>query len=685
MSWKLNTILEPNFSGALMDALYMKGGFRIVNTQSQMTSIPFNYRTLNSKEGTVVFVRDAKLLYQLKNNPSTDFTNITDWEAIELGGASSLRPVGLWDPYLNEPQLTDSGAAGQNGDFYFVTNTPSQNNFTFPDLFQGQLVTLVDGNLVMSVGQYWTVISQTTTWDAMVKPQVITDYVNGIVIPHLHVASDISDLSTYLDSYISGLGLGTDTDYLDANYYNKTQTDTQFLRKIGDSGVFAFTFANNQGIDTDGVAGTDVLNIGTVNADVINIGRTGAVVNLQGTVNYENQTNLAIEDKLIRLNVNGGAGSATGVGFEIEEGGTGVITGYFKTSATRDGYLINTPAITWDAEISLAGLTANRLYSLPDASGTIALVSSTLSTVLTSANFWLGNGSNVATQVVLSGDATMDNAGALTIANDAITTAKILNSNVTFAKLQNISTDVLLGRDTAASGVVEEIGVGGGIEFNALALRLSAFTGDVTKTAGGTTLTIADDAVTYAKIQDVTATSRFLGRITAGAGIVEELTGTQATTLLDVFTDSLKGLTPSSGGGTSNFLRADGSWAAPGGTGHSIFNGDDVSALTQRANLRVSNGLTASDNTPDTDVKLGGALTADTLINGAFSLNINANLGLFADTPSFEEGDKVMFMGVCTTPPTTAPTTGVFIFVQLVNGTYELRVMDSSGNIKGLG
>lgn len=61
------------------------------------------------------------------------------------------------------------------------------------------------------------------------------------------------------------------------------------------------------------------------------------------------------------------------------------------------------------------------------------------------------------------------------------------------------------------------------------------------------------------------ATSRFFGRITGGSGAGEELTGTQATTLLDVFTSSLKGLAPASGGGTSNFLRADGTWAAPGG------------------------------------------------------------------------------------------------------------------------
>ena len=77
------------------------------------------------------------------------------------------------------------------------------------------------------------------------------------------------------------------------------------------------------------------------------------------------------------------------------------------------------------------------------------------------------------------------------------------------------------------------------------------------------TADINPDQVTYAKIQNVSASSRLLGRITAGAGDIEELTGTQATTLLDPFSSTLQGVAPASGGGTTNFLRADGTWNAP--------------------------------------------------------------------------------------------------------------------------
>jgi hypothetical protein len=96
------------------------------------------------------------------------------------------------------------------------------------------------------------------------------------------------------------------------------------------------------------------------------------------------------------------------------------------------------------------------------------------------------------------------------------------------------------------------------------AARLPAFSGDATSSTGTASLTIANNAITYAKFQDISATNRFLGRISAGAGDPEELTGAQATTLLSTFTSSLKGLAPASGGGSTNFLRADGTWTSPG-------------------------------------------------------------------------------------------------------------------------
>lgn len=91
--------------------------------------------------------------------------------------------------------------------------------------------------------------------------------------------------------------------------------------------------------------------------------------------------------------------------------------------------------------------------------------------------------------------------------------------------------------------------------------------GDITVSAAGLTWIVDNDAITFAKLQNISASNRFIGRFSGGSGNAEEMTGTVATAMLDVFTSSLKGLAPSSGGGTTNYLRADGTWAAPPGTG----------------------------------------------------------------------------------------------------------------------
>jgi Protein of unknown function (DUF2793) len=75
-------------------------------------------------------------------------------------------------------------------------------------------------------------------------------------------------------------------------------------------------------------------------------------------------------------------------------------------------------------------------------------------------------------------------------------------------------------------------------------------------------VTLADNSVGNLALADM-PTARIKGRASAGIGDPQDLTGVQATALLDTFTSSNKGLAPASGGGTANFLRADGSWAAP--------------------------------------------------------------------------------------------------------------------------
>lgn len=61
------------------------------------------------------------------------------------------------------------------------------------------------------------------------------------------------------------------------------------------------------------------------------------------------------------------------------------------------------------------------------------------------------------------------------------------------------------------------------------------------------------------------ANNTILGNNSGVTGVPLALTVAQVNAILPVFTSTLNGLAPLSGGGTTNYLRADGSWAAPPG------------------------------------------------------------------------------------------------------------------------
>lgn len=84
------------------------------------------------------------------------------------------------------------------------------------------------------------------------------------------------------------------------------------------------------------------VNIGTgTGTNTINIGGANTTVNITGTVNSQNVTNLEVSDKLITINNGGAAGSGAVAGIEIEENGSA--TGYVATSADRNSWEFKAP------------------------------------------------------------------------------------------------------------------------------------------------------------------------------------------------------------------------------------------------------------------------------------------------------------------------------------------------------
>ena len=118
----------------------------------------------------------------------------------------------------------------------------------------------------------------------------------------------------------------------------------------------------------------------------------------------------------------------------------------------------------------------------------------------------------------------------------------IANNVVSNAKLADVATSTIKGRITAATGDPEDLTAAQVRTIINVADGANNYvhpnhSGDVTSVADGaqtiaanavTTTKIIDDAVTYAKMQNVSATDKVLGRSTAGAGNVEEIACTAA-------------------------------------------------------------------------------------------------------------------------------------------------------------
>ena len=98
-------------------------------------------------------------------------------------------------------------------------------------------------------------------------------------------------------------------------------------------------------------------------------------------------------------------------------------------------------------------------------------------------------------------------------------------------------------------------------------LQTVTLTGDVTGNGTATfSVTIVPGAVTLGKMAPL-APASIMGNSGAQAATPQALTGAQVTALLTAFTPTKQGVSPASGGGTGNFQRADGTWAAPPAAG----------------------------------------------------------------------------------------------------------------------
>lgn len=137
------------------------------------------------------------------------------------------------------------------------------------------------------------------------------------------------------------------------------------------------------------------------------------------------------------------AGVSDFTGVRIFDSVSGYIT--LQTPATVTSYSLTLPT----------GTGTNGQMLTTNGSGVLSWTSPSASLpTLASTNLWVGNGSSVATAVAMSGDATMSNTGAVTIANNAITAAKIANTTITNSQ---ISTSAAIARSKLGTGTANAL------------------------------------------------------------------------------------------------------------------------------------------------------------------------------------------------------------------------------------
>ena len=404
-------------------ALSVSGAGALTHDTSGVTAGTYPKVTVDTRghvtAGTTLSASDIPDISAAKLTSGTIGTSLIANDAVtgaKLASGSSVRFAGA----PNTQGVVDFGTADFNGQFLY-------------DAFNENLY-LYDGNAFKSIDIVSGEIVFAGTYNAstnLVASVTAKGTAIGLTVGQALIAPASSNLNHYLTVSQSGTGSGNAPAEALAppDFLLSTGTSWQVLDL---STALAATAANNVSFSPTGnVAATNV-QAAIEELDTEKASTAGPT--FTGTTTFSGNVLL---------------GTAATLTFE---------------GSSADDY---------ETSFAFTNPTADRTITFGDSSGTVILTGDTGTVTntmlagsialtklanLTSAQLIVGNGSNVPTAVTMSGDATLANTGALSIASDAITTAKISDSQVTYAKIQDVSaTDKILGRSTSGAGVVEEI------------------------------------------------------------------------------------------------------------------------------------------------------------------------------------------------------------------------------------
>lgn len=222
-----------------------------------------------------------------------------------------------------------------------------------------------------------------------------------------------------------------------------------------------------------------------------------------------------------------------------------------------------------------------------------------------------------------------------TIQASAVTTTKIATSAVTYAKIQNESAFTFIGNPNSSSGAPSEITLGAGCSFS------------------GTTLTCPGIGVPNTRTLTMTAP------MTCDGGSSCDLSANR-TIATPVFAGSSAGLVPPSSGGTTTFLRADGTYATPSGSsGITATTGDVVATGPGSVPATIQVGAVTT-----TKIATSAVTYAKIQNESGETLLGNPN-GSVAAPSEISIGSGCSFSGTTL----NCPGTGAGIFLPLAGGT----------------